>query len=176
MVPMAYTDVTSLFNAWQTSNQVSIDLIAGLPAPLWRMPVPGEPRRTVRSILAHLHNARCTWVRTLGSAHGIPTPKPVDPRTVTRRQLTAALRASAKGIEGILDLGVACGGRVPPSKAYVWRNLALDIGHILTYFVAHEGHHRGQIVLIARQSGYRLPPEALGKLWRWKPRPGSRKR
>jgi uncharacterized damage-inducible protein DinB len=35
----------------------------------------------------------------------------------------------------------------------------------LTYFVAHEGHHRGQIVMLARQLGYRLPVEITGGLW-----------
>jgi uncharacterized damage-inducible protein DinB len=51
------------------------------------------------------------------------------------------------------------------SKGYVWRNLPLDVGHVLTYFVAHEAHHRGQIVMIARQLNQRLPPEVTNGLW-----------
>jgi uncharacterized damage-inducible protein DinB len=35
----------------------------------------------------------------------------------------------------------------------------------LTTFVAHEGHHWGQIVLVARQLGHRLPAEVSGRLW-----------
>jgi uncharacterized damage-inducible protein DinB len=50
----------------------------------------------------------------------------------------------------------------------VWRNLALDVGHVLTYFVAHEGHHRGQIVMVARQTGHRLPASVTADLWQWK--------
>jgi uncharacterized damage-inducible protein DinB len=57
---------------------------------------------------------------------------------------------------------------VPPSKGYVWRNLSLDVGHVLTYFVAHEAHHRGQIVMVARQTGHRLPSTTTAGLWRWK--------
>jgi uncharacterized damage-inducible protein DinB len=59
---------------------------------------------------------------------------------------------------------------VPPSKGYFWRNLALDVGHVLTYFVAHEAHHRGQIVMVARQTGHRLPPPTVNELWQWKTR------
>jgi uncharacterized damage-inducible protein DinB len=54
----------------------------------------------------------------------------------------------------------------------VWRNLSLDVGHVLTYFVAHEAHHRGQIVMVARQAGQRLPAEVTGGLWQWKPEQG----
>jgi uncharacterized damage-inducible protein DinB len=56
---------------------------------------------------------------------------------------------------------------VPPTKAYVWRNLPLDVPHVLTYFVAHEAHHRGQIVMLARQVGQRLPENVSGGLWQW---------
>jgi hypothetical protein len=58
-------------------------------------------------------------------------------------------------IAALLELGNRHGGHVPPSKAYTWRNLPLDVEHVLTYFVAHEGHHRGQIVMAARQLGHR---------------------
>jgi len=51
------------------------------------------------------------------------------------------------------------------ATSYTWRNLPLDVAHVLTYFVAHEGHHRGQIVMLARQLGHRLPVEVTGGLW-----------
>ena len=72
-------------------------------------------------------------------------------------------------MEALLELGIASNGHVPPSRGYVWRNLALDVGHVLTYFVAHEAHHRGQLVMAARQLGHRLPHAAMGALWQWKP-------
>lgn len=158
----------SVLAAWRTSNRATLLLVGGLPGGLWDIAVPGAPRRTIRAIAAHLHNARCSWVKTLGREHGIVAPARVDHRRVTPRQLAAALKRSGDAIQALLELGLASEGRVPPSRGYVWRNLSLDVGHVLTYFVAHDAHHRGQIVMVARQTGHRLPPATTGGLWQWK--------
>jgi len=121
-------------------------------------------------IAGHIHNARCMWIKTLGKEHGIEVPDSVDRRRVSQKQLTRALDQSSRGIVSLLTLGCDNGGTIPASSAYVWRNLPLDVGHVLAYFVAHEGHHRGQIVMIARQLGYRLPAVVTAGLWQWSQR------
>lgn len=156
--------------AWRTNSLVTTRFVEQLPAALWVAVIPGMPRRTVRSVAAHLHNARSRWIRTLGEAHGIAVPALVDPRRVTPRSLRSALKRSGRGIEALLELGIASGGTLPATKAYTWRNLPLDVGHVLAYFVAHEGHHRGQLVLAARQLGHRLPAEVTNGLWQWSAR------
>jgi uncharacterized damage-inducible protein DinB len=157
----------TILTAWRTNSRVTAYLLERIPDALWDEPIPGAPRKTVRMIAGHLHNARCMWIKTLGREHGIRVPASVDRRTVARRELLSALERSRRGIEALLALGLAAGGVVPPSKAYVWRNLPLDVPHVLTYFVAHEGHHRGQIVMLARQLGHRLPDDATAGLWQW---------
>jgi uncharacterized damage-inducible protein DinB len=169
MTPPADLDAT-LLASWRTNSRVTAYLVEHLPAALWDAQVPGAPRRTIRMIAGHVHNCRCTWLKTLGHEHGIAVPASVDRRTVTRRELLVALGRSSKGIEALLELGLGAGGHVPPSTAYVWRNLPLDVPHVLTYFVAHEGHHRGQIVMLARQLGHRLPASVTGGLWEWNKR------
>jgi uncharacterized damage-inducible protein DinB len=149
------------------NNRVTTGFIQRLPLPLWNVAVPAAPQRTIRSIAAHLHNARCGWIKILGREHGIPAPR------VTPRELVAALKRSSAGMEALLKLGFDCEGQVLPSKGYIWRNLSLDVGHVLTYFVAHEAHHRGQIVMVARQTGQRLPTRTTDGLWQWKMERGS---
>ena len=166
MVPLTDLHETVL-TAWRTNNRVTAYLVEHIPDPLWDVAIPGAPRRTVRMIAGHMHNARCMWLKTLGREHGIATPASVDRHKASRRELLSALERSSKGMEALLQLGMTAGGHVPPSKAYVWRNLPLDVPHVLTYFVAHEGHHRGQIVMLARQLGCRLPSEISNGLWMW---------
>jgi len=118
-------------------------------------------------ILGHIHNARCMWIKTLGKEHGIAVPQSVNRHKVGPKELIPALNRSSRGIVSLLRLGFEHGGVIPVSSSYTWRNLPLDVAHVLTYFVAHEGHHRGQIVMLARQLGYRLPVEITGGLWHW---------
>ena len=159
-----------LLNAWKTNNRVTTFLIENIPDALWVATVPGAPRKTVRMIAGHIHNARCMWIKTLGLEHGIVSPRPVNRHKVGRKELILALGRSSRGITDLLKLGNERGGAIPSSSTYAWRNLPLDVGHVLTYFVAHEGHHRGQIVMIARQVGHRIPIEVTGGLWQWSKR------
>src|SRR6266481_3209678 len=163
-----------LLAAWRTNNRVTVFLVEHLPHELWGATVPGAPRRTVRMIAGHIHNARCMWIKTLGKEHGIAVPGPVSRHKVGPKALIQALGLSRCGITSLLTLGCDRGGMIPASSSYTWRNLPLDVGHVLTYFVAHEGHHRGQLAMLARQLGHRLPSKVTADLWWWKDRAAKR--
>ena len=156
-----------VIDAWHTSHRVTVYLIENLPPELWTMNVPGSPRRTIRSIAAHIHNTRCMWIKMIGARHGVAVPRSVDAGSVNRPELTRALERSSKGIVAVIRLGAARGGSIPAAS---WQNFPTDLVHFLNYFVAHEAHHRGQLCLLARQLGHRLPAEVTGGLWQWKKR------
>jgi uncharacterized damage-inducible protein DinB len=154
----------ALIAAWRTSNRVTVYLIESLPPAMWPKAVPGVPRRTVRMIAAHIHNARCMWIKMMGGRHGLAIPRTVDPRSVRASELLRALSQSSDGIIRLLQLGMARGGVVPRAA---WQNFPTDLVHFLSYFVAHEAHHRGQLVMLARQLGHRLPAGVTAGLWQW---------
>lgn len=161
------SDEQTLIAAWHTNQRVTTYLIENLPRELWPMKIPGSPRRTIRMLAAHIHNTRCMWIKMIGADHGIAVPRTVDGRTVRPSELTRALARSSEGIVALIRLGIARGGSVPPAA---WQNFPTDMVHFLNYFVAHEAHHRGQLCMLARQLGHRLPTEVTAGLWQWKKR------
>ena len=154
----------SLIAAWRTNNRVTMYLIENLPPAIWSKAVPGVPGRTVRMIAAHIHNARCMWIKMMGAKHGLAVPRTVDPRRVRAPELLRALSRSSDGMIGLLQLGIDRGGVVPRAS---WQNFPTDLVHVVNYFVAHEAHHRGQLCMLARQKGQRLPVRVAAGLWQW---------
>jgi uncharacterized damage-inducible protein DinB len=165
----------SAVEAWKTIDATTILLVGGIPKKIWGAPAPELRSKSIRSIAAHLHNSRRRWIRTLGEERGIRQPERVDEHRVTQRELAAALKKSGDGMARLFALGVENGGALPMTKLYTWRNLPLDLGHVLAYFSAHEGHHRGQIVMIARQLGHRLPDPVIDGLWQFSTRVRERR-
>ena len=156
-----------MIDAWHTNHRVTTYLIENLPPELWSKSVPGNPRRTIRTVAAHIHNARCMWIKTIGARHGVVVPQRVDGRSVRVSALLPALERSNRGMVDLIKLGMARGGAVPPAA---WQNFPTDLVHFLCYFVAHEAHHRGQLCMLARQLGHKLPLAVTAGLWQWKTR------
>lgn len=103
----------------------------------------------------------------IGARHGVAAPKTVNAREVRPRELVRALGRSSEGMIALIELGIARGGAIPPAA---WQNFPTDLVHFVSYFVAHEAHHRGQLCMVARQLGHRLPAEVTAGLWQWKQR------
>jgi uncharacterized damage-inducible protein DinB len=163
-VPRALGPGRAIIAAWRTSNRATTYLVEQLPPAVWSREVPGISGRTVGMIAAHIHNSRCSWIRSIGARHGVKVPRLVDLRRVRPKELVRALSRSSKGMIALIELGIAHGGRVPRAT---WQNFPTDLEHFLSYFAAHEAHHRGQLVMVARQLGHRLPRTVAGGVWQW---------
>ena len=107
------------------------------------------------------------WIKMIGARHGVAVPKTVNDRVVRKAELSRALARSSRGMIDLIKLGASRGGAIPPAA---WQNFPTDLVHFLSYFVAHEAHHRGQLCMLARQLGHRLPADVTNGLWQWKQR------
>ena len=158
----------TVLNTWKTTNRTTIFLIDHVPAELWNEKIPGSPRRTVGMIACHIHNIRCRWIKAIGKDLIAQAPARVDQHRARRAEVIRALHRSSHAMLQLLSASLSNGGKLPGTPA--WLNFPNDVVHFLAYFVAHEGHHRGQIILLARQLDHRLPASVTNGVWQWNKR------
>jgi len=158
----------ALLKTWEISNQVTVFLIKNIPPDLWNKKIPGYPRKTIGMLAIHLHNARCMWLKSIVKQKLNKTLARIDPYRGTRKEVMIALNESNRAMLSLLSNCIDIGGQLPSQPP--WLNFPNDVMHLLTYFIAHEGHHRGQIVMAARQLDRPLTRDVSGGLWQWNKR------
>ena len=148
-----------LVEAWQTNNRINLLLIDRISSQGMKATLSKRGGRGVAGEFAHIHNNRVWQVekRAKDLASGLSTfPTGTVP---TKRELKKALKASADAVEGLM-LGVY-------DKRPKRRGFKKGLFTTLSYFVAHEAHHRGRILLTLKVSGHTLDRNTQMAIWGW---------
>lgn len=165
----AITLRTSLLETYSVNDAMNQILLAHLDPRAWRAELPGTKRggRTIAAIFAHLHNSRLVWLKN--SAPHLKCPAPLDPFRCTMRQAAAAHKQSATQCLRMLADALSGGAkrRVTKFSRGSWVPVWPAGGTMFAYMFSHEAHHRGQILMLAHQLGYRIPPNIWGRIWQW---------
>lgn len=149
----------SLLSALATSERINQYLLEGLPAEVWRAEPPGGEGRTVAAIVAHVHNVRLMWLKAGGGGR---MPPQLDRLKVTVDQARRGLAASHAAVAKLVEGSLASGGKI--------KNFPPDVAAFVAYLIAHEAHHRGQVCMLTRQLGHRLPNQVTFGMWEWNKR------
>jgi uncharacterized damage-inducible protein DinB len=143
--------------AWRTNNRISLFLIDQISVPGMLSTLSKRGGRSVAGQFGHMHNNR-VWqlekrAKDLSEGLEIFPPK-TDP---TKAALKNAFIASGNAIEAFLtDLSAGAPQR---------RGFKKGLSTTLAYFVAHESHHRGNILLTLKECGHNLDKDARYAIW-----------
>jgi uncharacterized damage-inducible protein DinB len=158
-----------LVETYAVNDAMNQLLLAHLDRRAWREQPPGQKGngRTLAAIFAHLHNNRLVWLKN--SAPHLKCPAPLDPDRCTMKQAATAHRKSAAQCLRMLTdaLSAAPNRRVTKFSRGSWAPTWPAGGAMFAYMFSHEAHHRGQILMLAHQLGYRLPDNVMGDIWQW---------
>ncbi len=65
----------SILGAWSTNDRVTTFLVEQLPDELWNASLPGSPRRTIKMVAGHMHNAPACGSRLWESRSELRSPR-----------------------------------------------------------------------------------------------------
>ena len=148
-----------LVEAWHTNNRINLMLIDGISDEGLGSSLSTRGGRDVARQFAHLHNVRIYQMeqRAKDLAQGLE--KFESKYSPPRDELKDALTASADVIATFLTDVLA--GK--PKR----RSMRKGFFTTFAYFIAHESHHRGGIVLTLKQSGHMPPQDVVYGIWGW---------
>jgi uncharacterized damage-inducible protein DinB len=148
-----------LREAWQTNHRINLFLIDQISEEGMRSTLSKRGGRDVARQFAHLHNVRIYHMerRTKNLAEGLA--KFESKHSPTKAELKKAFKASTAAVERFL-VDVLNG--VPKRRGF-----KKGIFTTLSYFIAHESHHRGSILLTLKECGHKLDNAASYGIWSW---------
>ncbi|MCA9300032.1 MAG: hypothetical protein KDA28_13260 [Phycisphaerales bacterium] len=151
--------VEGLVDAWRTNQRINTLILEHVSDEGLRCTLSVRGGRGVSGEFAHLHNIRLAHLekRAPGLEKGLVK---LDPKAdLSRRDLIDALEASAARIEDLL-VGAYEGA---PKR----RGFRKGIFTTLSYFVSHEAHHRGRVLLTLKVRGETLDRDVVMRIWGW---------
>ena len=148
--------IDSLVRNWRTNNNINLYLLEAVaPQGLGLSAV--DRGRTVEQILLHMADVRKKWLVSI-APELLETPAAKN-RGNAKEKIRMELQTSAAAVEALIRKMNDSGAKVQGFKA--------DLLAFVCYLIAHDGHHRGQVVLTLRIGGQRLDSKVAYGLWDW---------
>ena len=146
-----------MIEAWHTSNRCNLLLLDALEED--HLSLVSRPRaRSVGDQFAHLHNARLMWLEHSAPDLAEGMEKIASGAYGDIERLESILNASAEAIAKLLERSIETGNvksyRGSPELFFA-------------YLVAHEGHHRGQVLLTLKLAGVSVDKSVQYGIWDW---------
>ena len=151
-------DAQQLIETWQINNRINLYLLDAIPEAHLVDTLLSKGRNAGEQF-AHIHNVRLMWLKValpdaLEGLTKIEKGQPID-----KASLLGSLTDSSNAIERLLAHAAENGGRVKNFKPHVTA--------FLGYLLAHDAHHRSQIIIALKQSGHQLDKKVLYGIWEW---------
>ena len=148
-----------LLEAWRTNNRISLFLIDHISDEGMKCTLSKRGGRNVVRQFCHLHNVRVWQLENRAKdlakgLHKFDTYEEPDKKTLKQHFV-----ASGERIETFLADSLA--GK--PKRRGFKKGVIAHLG----YFIAHDSHHRGSILLTLKECGHNLDQNTRYAIWNW---------
>ena len=153
------TALQQLLETWRTNNRINLFLIDRISDDGMKCTLSKHGGRNVVRQFAHVHNQRIYHLegRARDLAKGLSKFASSD--QPGKKRLKEYLVRSGERIETYI---VQCFAGIVKHRPFK-KGIIATIG----YFIAHESHHRGSILLTLKECGHKLDNQTQSAIWNW---------
>ena len=148
-----------ILETWFINHRTNLKVLDNLTEEALTLSTSKRGGGSVGHQLAHMYNVRFWKLEKINQelVKDLTTVKAEDSKTIS--MLKDCHTVSAGLIAEVLKKGIEDGGNIKGNK----RGLVPLLG----YFIHHEAHHRGNILLTLKLCGYKLTDELKYGIWEW---------
>lgn len=146
-----------LLETWHIHNRINLYLLEGIQ-PEALQDCATKKGRNVGDQFAHMHNVRLLWLSVAAPDLMGELEKIEKGANLSLVDLEFALAASGEAMAKLLQRGLET-GKIKGFKP--------SVAAFLGYAIAHESHHRGQILLTLKLAGHMVDKKIQFGMWEW---------
>jgi uncharacterized damage-inducible protein DinB len=148
----------AVVQTWEIHNRIVLYFLEAI-APAQLTDVATTKGRNVGEQLAHVHNVRLMWLK-VAAPELFKKQKSIEKEAAADQELLRrSLTDSGKAIAQLLQQSLAADGKIKGFKPHATA--------FVGYLIAHEAHHRAQVVLILKQNGHPVDKKVSYGIWEW---------
>ncbi|HEV2964429.1 MAG TPA: DinB family protein [Candidatus Angelobacter sp.] len=153
--------IKDLERNWNANCSMNLALLKEIPEEALNLSA-GKGARTVRDILMHMPKVRNQWLKAIAAdlvKSQEKAAKAANKAGSSEKDILAAHKETAVAVKTLI---LRTGDPTAKIKAF-----KPDLLAFIFYIVAHDAHHRGQVLLTLRVCGHRASQDLSYGIWDW---------
>ena len=150
---------TQILETWGIHNRILLLVLQNIPEEAMDASMSARGGRDISRQFAHLFNVRMSRLSSFSNKLGIDLVPFEKGESPDKDRLLEVFKLSGEVMEKYIRTCIEKNGEVS--------NFKRGIVPMLGYYISHEAHHRGSILLTMKLSGYKLPDVLKWGIWEW---------
>jgi hypothetical protein len=148
-----------VIETWNINNRINLFMIENIPEEALKATLSIRGGRDISRQLAHVNNVRVWRLKPFAKKISVKLTDFDKGECPDKKKLINAFKKSGEVMRKYLEFNLANGGAVS--------NFRRGVIPMLGYYISHEAHHRGNILLTMKKSGFPLSAELSWEIWEW---------